>query len=64
MNILQPSIGVGGYCLTKDPWFVSSLAAKNGVTLQLPKSGRDVNDSMPLNAANTIKNVRFDSRRA
>ena len=28
VNILTPSIGVGGYCLTKDPWFVSSLGEK------------------------------------
>ena len=57
VNILLPSIGVGGYCLTKDPWFLSSLGIKNGVTLQLPKMGRDVNDSMPLNAVNAIKNI-------
>jgi len=56
VNILQPSIGVGGYCLTKDPWFVSSLGDKNGIKLRLPKSGRNVNDNMPVNAANVISN--------
>lgn len=57
VNILQPSIGVGGYCLTKDPWFVSALGNKHGIKLQLPKSGRSVNDNMPLNAANVISDV-------
>ena len=56
VNILQPSIGVGGYCLTKDPWFVSALGDKNEIELLLPKSGRAVNDNMPLNAAKVVSN--------
>ncbi len=54
VNILQPSIGVGGYCLTKDPWFVSALAKNNGLDLEIPKTSRSVNDKMPINAANLI----------
>ena len=56
VNILQPSIGVGGYCLTKDPWFVSALGDKNEIQLLLPKSGRAVNDNMPLNASKVVSN--------
>jgi dTDP-alpha-D-glucose dehydrogenase len=56
VNILQPSIGVGGYCLTKDPWFVSALGDKNEIQLLLPKSGRTVNDNMPINAAKVVNN--------
>ncbi len=56
VNILQPSIGVGGYCLTKDPWFVASLAKKNGLNLEIPRTSRSVNDKMPVNAANVISN--------
>ena len=48
VNFLTPSIGVGGYCLTKDPWFVSSLGDKNGINLKLPSAGRGVNDHMPI----------------
>lgn len=47
VNILTPSIGVGGYCLTKDPWFLSALGDKHDCPIKLPKTGRIVNDSMP-----------------
>lgn len=47
VNILLPSVGVGGSCLTKDPWFVDHLARLNGVQLRLPAAGRHVNDEMP-----------------
>lgn len=47
VNILTPSNGVGGYCLTKDPWFVDAIARKAGAPLELPKAGRAANDSMP-----------------
>ncbi len=56
VNFLTPSIGVGGYCLTKDPWFVSTLGEKNHRSLQLPSAGRSVNDSMPHYCANRIIN--------
>ena len=47
VNILTPSIGVGGSCLTKDPWFVDHLGKQHGLQLRLPAVGRAVNDSMP-----------------
>lgn len=54
VNILTPSVGVGGYCLTKDPWFVQSMGEKYGVKLRMPKTGREINDSMPTYSAETI----------
>ena len=47
VNILLPSVGVGGSCLTKDPWFVDHLARENGIELKLPATGRAINDAMP-----------------
>ncbi len=47
VNILMPSMGVGGYCLTKDPWFVNHLGQTLGLELSIPKTSRTVNDSMP-----------------
>jgi UDP-N-acetyl-D-mannosaminuronic acid dehydrogenase len=47
VNILTPSNGVGGYCLTKDPWFVDALGRRAGVELKIPRASREVNDSMP-----------------
>ena len=54
VNLLTPSIGVGGYCLTKDPWFVSTLGVKNERPIKLPSTGRLINDSMPTYCANQI----------
>lgn len=54
VNILAPSFGVGGSCLTKDPWFVNDLAESLGVTLKLPAVSRGVNDGMPAHTASLI----------
>jgi dTDP-alpha-D-glucose dehydrogenase len=47
VNILRPSMGVGGYCLTKDPWFVNHLGESLGLELGVPRTSRTVNDTMP-----------------
>src|SRR5579875_533826 len=47
VNILMPSMSVGGYCLTKDPWFVDHLARSLGLDLAIPRTSRAVNDTMP-----------------
>jgi UDP-N-acetyl-D-mannosaminuronic acid dehydrogenase len=57
VNILAPSVGVGGYCLTKDPWFVYSMGKRFGLELQIPKVSREVNDSMPGYSANLIDSL-------
>ena len=55
VNILTPSMGVGGYCLTKDPWFVQKLGEEYEIDLFLPKNGRKVNDTMPSYTVGLIK---------
>ena len=47
VNILYPSIGVGGYCLTKDPWFLHRFGAQRDITMQTPQCSRNVNEQMP-----------------
>jgi UDP-N-acetyl-D-mannosaminuronic acid dehydrogenase len=54
VNILLPSVGVGGSCLTKDPWFVHHLAASRGLELKLPATGRTVNEAMPAHTFRLI----------
>lgn len=54
VNILLPSVGVGGYCLTKDPWFVHQLGHKLGLELDTPKTSRLVNDRSPHYTAELI----------
>jgi UDP-N-acetyl-D-mannosaminuronic acid dehydrogenase len=46
VNILSPGT-VGGYCLPKDPYFLSYVAHKNRVEIALPKISRKINDEMP-----------------
>lgn len=54
VNILTPSNGVGGYCLTKDPWFVHALGARHGADLLTPQTSRAVNAGMPAYCASQI----------
>lgn len=54
VNILLPSVGVGGSCLTKDPWFVDHMAHEHGLDLTLPAAGRRINEAMPSNSVEMI----------
>ena len=56
VNILYPSIGVGGYCLTKDPWFLDAFSRKMGTNINLPSQGRKANELMPGYAFSKINN--------
>ena len=56
VNILLPSVGVGGSCLTKDPWILWSAGREHGVRLRLAETGREVNDAMPGYTYNLIRN--------
>ena len=61
VNILLPSVGVGGYCLTKDPWFLYKFAKDLGEEFITAKTSRIVNDQMPnyslKRIVDTIKNT-------
>jgi UDP-N-acetyl-D-mannosaminuronic acid dehydrogenase len=46
-NLLTPGPGVGGYCLTKDAYYLSQPASEKGFVPRLLKVAREVNDSMP-----------------
>lgn len=54
VNILLPSVGVGGSCLTKDPWMAWSSARRRGVELRTVPTARAVNDGMPGYAASLV----------
>ncbi|MEU8261692.1 nucleotide sugar dehydrogenase [Micromonospora sp. NPDC048999] len=54
VNILLPGVGVGGSCLTKDPWMVWRAARHRGVELHTTRVGREVNDAMPAYTAQMI----------
>lgn len=44
VNILNPSAGVGGHCISVDPWFLVGDFPKEA---QLIAKAREINDSMP-----------------
>ncbi|WP_285729479.1 nucleotide sugar dehydrogenase [Nocardiopsis sp. ATB16-24] len=47
VNVLLPGVGVGGSCLTKDPWMLWRAAGERGVELATISTARQVNDAMP-----------------
>ena len=51
VNILLPSVGVGGSCLTKDPWMVWHSARERGLEILTAPAGREVNAGMPAYTA-------------
>ncbi len=57
-NLLRPSLGVGGYCLTKDPvlanWSMKSLFNVDG-SLDFAINAVDTNDTMPLHTLELIR---------
>jgi UDP-N-acetyl-D-glucosamine dehydrogenase len=55
-NIMLPGIGVGGYCLTKDPllasWSKQNLISSQASELQMSELAVKTNDLMPMHAFN------------
>ena len=64
VNILMPSMGVGGYCLTKDPWFVNHLGESVGLDLAIPRTSRTVNDTMPAYTYGLLTQLLADQDKA
>ena len=64
VNILMPSMGVGGYCLTKDPWFVNHLGQSLGLDLAIPRTSRTVNDTMPAYTYGLLTQLLADQGKA
>lgn len=63
-NMMLPGIGVGGYCLTKDP-LLASWAKQNLFNSNLPlkqsEKSVEINDQMPLFAFNYLKETFKDN---
>lgn len=59
-NLLRPSLGVGGYCLTKDPvlanWSMGAIFGLEG-SLEMAVNSVNINDTMPLHTIELIKQV-------
>ena len=48
VNILNPSIGVGGSCLTKDPIALCTEAESKNINFRLPQLARSINEETPV----------------
>lgn len=55
VNILYPGAGVGGSCLLKDPWFVANLGDEYGLSLETPRTSRQVNQRMPKHMVELVE---------
>lgn len=54
VNILQPGPGVGGHCISVDPWF---LVGDYPNIVNIIKSARQVNDSQPKFVVERLKEI-------
>ena len=54
VNILQPGPGVGGHCISVDPWF---LVGDYPEDARLIRTAREINDSMPAFVLERAKQI-------
>ena len=64
VNILVPSLGVGGACLTKDPWVLYRMGKDLGLELHTPQVSRRINDGMPAYTVSLIDEALLQDGRA
>lgn len=54
VNILQPGPGVGGHCISVDPWF---LVGDYPDLTKIILSAREINDSMPEHVLSRVRDI-------
>ena len=57
-NLMYPGLGVGGYCLTKDPLFVkksNKIFSKNNIKFPITDIATKINNNMPKTSFDFIK---------
>lgn len=54
-NIPIPSPGVGGACLSKDPYILASVCRKSGIDPNFFIKGRSINEYMPVHTINLVE---------
>ena len=52
VEILRPGIGVGGHCISVDPWFLVEAAPE---TARLVRTAREINDAQPAFIADLVE---------
>lgn len=61
VDIHIPGPGVGGHCLSIDPYFIVEMAEKEGVESILIRDARVVNEKMPQHVAEMVKETLGDA---
>ena len=61
VNILSPGPGVGGHCLSVDPYFIVEIAKKQGIPARLIKTARDINNYMPHHVAQMVESTLIET---
>ncbi len=61
VNIHTPGPGVGGHCLSIDPYFIVEIAREMGVETPLIQTSRQVNEDMPGEVARIIQETLEDA---
>ena len=61
VNLHTPGPGVGGHCLSIDPYFLVETGRENGVETPVIQASRDVNEKMPLQVARIIEKSLEDA---
>ena len=59
-NILFPSCGVGGYCLTKDSFYLTEPALEKGYEAKLIRDARKLNEKMPAHTVRMAEEMLGD----
>ncbi len=54
VNILQPGPGVGGHCISVDPWFIVDAVPD---LARIIRTAREVNDSKPEHVLDKVKTI-------
>ncbi len=60
-NLLMPGPGVGGSCLTKDPYIFLQSAGEGSNKARMIPTGRDINDRMPEHVLDLVRDGLSDA---
>ncbi|MBC7090252.1 MAG: nucleotide sugar dehydrogenase, partial [Methanobacteriaceae archaeon] len=60
VNLHIPGPGVGGHCLSIDPYFIVEMAEARGVPARLIRTARQINEEMPYHVLQLIKDALND----